>query len=279
LPPRLDESIASGLEYLARRQADDGSIVDGPALGYGTSAALPTTAAAAAATIAPATTVSTAPTTMATTTTVSTAPATAPSSAPAQMSADTTTALSLLAFLAAGNAPDVGRYGLVVRGEIEFLLAGASKDEPPRNADTFARAAAVLALAEAYGVEQRSDTRARIRHTLAKLLPVILSARAAEKDGDPRIVGWLTLALSACRDIGFDVPDDAPGAAAIAADVLRSPDAPVALDTLIKAQSPDGSWPPAAASAAGAPAGRAYTTATSVLSLTVSYKLLPLLAR
>jgi hypothetical protein len=92
-------------------------------------------------------------------------------------------------------------------------------------------------------------------------------------------MGWLALALVACGDIGFDVPDDGTRAAAAAAeDVLRPPGVPAALDALTKTQSPDGSWSPAASAAGEAP-GRAYTTATSVLALATTYKLLPLYAR
>jgi hypothetical protein len=172
----------------------------------------------------------------------------------------------------------VGRYGLVVRGEIDFLLARASKDDTARDGSALARAVSAVALAEAYGVEQRTDVRARIRPTLAKLVPVIVSARSTGKQTDPRMIGWLSLALAACRDIGLDVPDDGTGAAGSGVELLRPPGPPVALEALIKAQSPDGSWPPATSTAADA-SGRAYATATSVLALATPYKLLPLLAR
>jgi hypothetical protein len=168
---------------------------------------------------------------------------------------------------------------LVVRGEIDFLLDRMSKpDVAGRDGDAFGHATAALALAEAYGVEQRTDAHARIRHTLAKRLPVLLSARSAGKEVDPKTLGWLTLALCACHDIGFDVPDDATRATTPAEDILRPPGTPAALDALIKAQSPNGSWSPAASAAGEAPA-RAYKTATSVLALTTTYKLLPVYAR
>jgi hypothetical protein len=262
------------LEYLARQQADDGSIADDPARTPSTSTAPATTTATVSATTT--TAAATAPSTAPATTT---APATAPSVAPEQPSRVTTTSRALLAFLAAGNAPDVGRYGLVVRGEIDFLLDRLSKGDPARDGGPFAHAVTALALAEAYGFEQRTDSRARIRHTLTKMLPVILSARSAGQETDPRLIGWISLARSACRDIGFEVPDDATRAAAPAEEVFRPPGPPVTLDALVKNQSPDGSWPPVVSPPTAEAPGRVHTTAMSVLTLTAPYKLLPLYAR
>jgi hypothetical protein len=168
---------------------------------------------------------------------------------------------------------------LVVRGEIDFLLDRVSKEQVAHNETGFARAAAALALAEAYGIDQRTDARARIRHTLEALLPVLLASRSAAKESDPTVVGWTTLAICACGDIGFEVPDDATHSTATAEDVLRSLGAFPGLSALIKSQSADGSWPPTASAAGATAHGRSYTTATTVLALAARYNLLPLLAR
>jgi hypothetical protein len=243
IPPTLDDAVARGLEYLAKQQGDDGSIV--AEIPPAPSTTTTTTTATAATTTA--TTTATAPTS---------GPSTSPTTAPLSKSptvADTSAAL--LAFLAAGHTPDVGRYGLVVRGAIDFLVDHASDDTNGLPA---------LALAEAYGVDQHAASRQRIRGTLSKMLPVVLKATMDAKKPDPAIARWNALALSACRDIGLAVPD-----AAIPDAIAETPSP--SLESIIKAQSSDGGWP-----ATANDPGRSYTTAIALLTLTQTYHLLPL---
>ena len=137
------------------------------------------------------------------------------------------TGLVLLAFLASGHTPDVGRYGLVVRSAEEFLLA---RPAPDGYIGTGARAMythaiVTLALAEACGVESSSDRRARIFAVVSKAVEVILAAQRSPKsnpsfeggwryepkstDSDLSLSGWNVLGLRAAQQIGVPVPDDA----------------------------------------------------------------------
>src|SRR5690349_9384109 len=79
LPPQLDEFVGRGLEYLAKHQADDGSIGDETDRVVTTA---PVTSPATAPATAPATSPATAPAT-APTTAATTSPATALTSTPA----------------------------------------------------------------------------------------------------------------------------------------------------------------------------------------------------
>lgn len=193
LPARLDESVAQGLEYLARQQNADGSfsiglnpdgtagVVGGPPLAM--------------------------------------------------------TGLTLLAFLAAGHAPDVGRHGLVVAGAIDHLLdqipdngyLGAPAGDRGDTSRMYGQGIVTLALAEAYGVERERERRLRIHAALNKLVSVILAAQAVPKaevyaggwrytpdapDSDLSLSGWNALALRACQDAGLNVPKDAVDRAA-----------------------------------------------------------------
>ena len=141
--------------------------------------------------------------------------------------------LSVLAFLSAGDTPDVGKYGLVVRNAEEYLLSqtpadgyfGAGSDR-----GMYIHAIVTLALAEAYGVETRTDQRQRMRSALKKAVAVILAAQNAPKaepkyvggwrydpkapDADLSLSGWNALALRAAQDVGIEVPRDAAQKAA-----------------------------------------------------------------
>jgi hypothetical protein len=137
------------------------------------------------------------------------------------------TGLSVLAFLACGHTPEVGRYGLVVRGGIDFLLAQAQADGyfgKSHDKGMYDQGIVTLALAEALGAEVDPNRRTRIHAELAKAVKVILDAQAVAKpethaggwrygpkaaDSDLSLTGWNALALRAAQDVGVDVPKEA----------------------------------------------------------------------
>jgi hypothetical protein len=134
------------------------------------------------------------------------------------------TAVALLAFLSAGHAPDVGRYGLTVRKATDFILASAPVDGYFGRIDgsrMYGQGIVVVALAEAYAVECDPQQRARIRAAVEVALRVIINAQQVEKlepmaggwryepqsaDSDLSLTAWNLLALRAARCIGIDVP-------------------------------------------------------------------------
>lgn len=134
------------------------------------------------------------------------------------------TGLSLLAFLAAGHTPEVGRYGTVVRSAVDYLLEQAPKEGyfgGIDNSRMYGHGIVTLALAEAYGVEFDGDRRARMWPVIDRAIRVILQAQEVPKgeahaggwryepkaaDSDLSLSGWNALALRAGQDIGIDVP-------------------------------------------------------------------------
>ncbi len=138
-----------------------------------------------------------------------------------------TSGLALMSFLAAGHTPDLGRYGLVVRNGIDFLIAQTPEDGYFGKVDgsrMYGHGIVTLALAEAYGVESSDERRAKLRAALIKAAGVIVTAQNVPKpdpfiggwryepaaaDSDLSLSGWNALALRACQDAGLNVPKDA----------------------------------------------------------------------
>lgn len=136
------------------------------------------------------------------------------------------TALSLLAFLAEGHMPDMGRYGVAVRGAMDFLVSKVPEDGYVGGTDgsrMYGQAIVTLALCEAYGVETDPDKRRLERAAVRKLIAVILKAQDVNKpepfaggwryelnaaDSDISLSGWNALALRSAQETGFAVPDD-----------------------------------------------------------------------
>jgi len=136
-----------------------------------------------------------------------------------------TTSLCLLAFLASGNVPDLGKYGLAVRQAIEWLLSRQAQDGYFAAGDQgmYAHAIATLVLAEAYGVEANPQRRIRMHAALEKAARVITDAQDAPKsnpifiggwryernspDSDLSLSGWNILALRAADDVGIAIPN------------------------------------------------------------------------
>lgn len=136
------------------------------------------------------------------------------------------TGLTLMAFLASGNTPDHGRYGLVVRRAIDFLVKSTPDDGYFGRVDgsrMYGHGIVTLALSEASGVESNGVHRSEIRAVLAKAVKVILTAQEVVKppeqaggwryepqsgDSDLSLSGWNALALRAAQGIGMDVPKE-----------------------------------------------------------------------
>jgi hypothetical protein len=135
--------------------------------------------------------------------------------------------LSVMALLACGHTPGAGRYGLVVRGGVDFLLSQSQPDGyygKSHDKGMYDQGIVTLALAEAYGVEPDETRRQRMHVELTKAVKVILDAQALEKpeqhvggwrykpdarDSDLSLSGWNALALRAAQDAGIEVPKEA----------------------------------------------------------------------
>jgi hypothetical protein len=73
--------------------------------------------------------------------------------------------LSVMSFLACGHTPGAGRYGLVVRGGVDYLLAQSRGDGyygKGNDRGMYHQGIVTLALAEAYGVEPDESRRRRM---------------------------------------------------------------------------------------------------------------------
>lgn len=137
------------------------------------------------------------------------------------------TGLSVMAFLACGHTPGLGRYGLVVRQGVDYLLAQARDDGyfgHVHGKGMYDQGIVTLALAEALGVETDPSRRQKIHTQLVKAVKVILEAQSVAKpephsggwrytpkaaDSDLSLSGWNALALRAAQDVGVEVPKEA----------------------------------------------------------------------
>jgi hypothetical protein len=135
--------------------------------------------------------------------------------------------LTLLALLASGNTPDVGRNGAVVRELIDYLAAAAPADGYFGKVDgsrMYGQGIVTLALAEALGVETTEARRNRLVGVLDSAMKVILAAQDVAKpapfaggwryepnatDSDLSQAAWNAMALRACQDAGLAVPKSA----------------------------------------------------------------------
>jgi hypothetical protein len=132
---------------------------------------------------------------------------------------------ALLAFLAAGHIPDVGRHGFVVRGTIDWLLRRQNSQGwyGPSERGLRPHVSATTALSQAYGVESSDERRLNVHESLGKAVSAILSRQTAQKPPAEPGGGWgagqsvgrgenlpltaLTLfALRACGGVGFPIP-------------------------------------------------------------------------
>lgn len=133
------------------------------------------------------------------------------------------TGLALLAFLSAGHTPDVGRYGMVVRGAADYLVRQTPPDGYIGKIDDsrmYGQGIVALALAQAYGVQPVAEKRLAMRKSLERLVTVIIAAQSVKKpealaggwrytptaeDSDLCVTAWNALALLAAREAGLPV--------------------------------------------------------------------------
>jgi hypothetical protein len=131
--------------------------------------------------------------------------------------------LAVLAFLACGHTPDVGRYGLTIRRALDFLL---NQDAPDGyfggdGGRMYGHCIVTIALAEVYGMETDEPQRRRIRSALDNALQVIYAAQDVRKgaddaggwryerhstDSDLSVSVWCMIAMKACQNAGLTVP-------------------------------------------------------------------------
>jgi hypothetical protein len=125
--------------------------------------------------------------------------------------------LAMMAFLAHGEVPDDGKYGIVIRRAVDYivstqssngLLAGRSESSP-----MYSHGFATLALAEAYGVVDDP----RIGPALKKAVGLIVRSQnqlggwrysVDAKDADTTVSGAQMIALRAAAHAGMEVPID-----------------------------------------------------------------------
>ena len=142
------------------------------------------------------------------------------------------TGLSTLAFLAAGQMPDAGKHGLVVKNAVEYLVKACPEDGYYGKVDgsrMYGHAIATLALAEAYGNDPDPNQRKRVRAALEKAVKVLLAAQStprddphkggwryepASPDSDLSVTGWCATALRAAQNAGIEVPKQSADRAA-----------------------------------------------------------------
>ncbi|MFI5377816.1 MAG: hypothetical protein ACHRHE_00800 [Tepidisphaerales bacterium] len=133
-------------------------------------------------------------------------------------------ALVILAMLASGHTPDLGKYGQTLRSAVDYLI-GQGGDKAYFGADgsrMYGHAIATLVLAQVHGTELDENLRRRVRGALEKALKVIFAAQDAKKerdiyaggwryepaaaDADLSVTGWCVSAMRACQSVGLAVP-------------------------------------------------------------------------
>lgn len=192
LPPKLDDAVSRGLDYLVRQQNADGSFSAGKS--------------------------------------VDGAPSTMPAPSLQTTALSLLSLLSSGHVpdvgrhgLSVRNAADYLLSKIPDDG-----YAGAIKADKGDASGMFGHGVVTLALVEVYGVENDRQRRATQRTSIQKMLAVILAAQAVPKsavnaggwgrtldakDSDLWPTGWNLLALRAARDAGFNVPKDVVDAA------------------------------------------------------------------
>lgn len=187
LPPRLDDAVSRGLDYLAKQQTPDGAFAAGkspdnapPAV---QSPRMATTGLALLAFVSA-------------------------GHAP-DVGRHGLVVRSAIDFLV-DHVPDNG-------------YVGAVQGDRGDDSRMYGQGIVTLALAEAYGLENSRSRRNVIRGTLTRMIAATLAAQNVAKsevqsggwgealdsrDSTLWATGWNILALAACKDAGFDIPPD-----------------------------------------------------------------------
>ncbi|MFH1226540.1 MAG: prenyltransferase/squalene oxidase repeat-containing protein [Planctomycetota bacterium] len=126
------------------------------------------------------------------------------------------TALSGIAFMAQGNLPGRGKYGLEVSKAVDFILSCARDTDgyiTKHGSRMYEHAFATLFLAEVYGMSPRED----IKNKLKKATYLIVASQNNEGgwryqpapiDADISVTVTTVQALRAARNIGISVPKE-----------------------------------------------------------------------
>lgn len=131
------------------------------------------------------------------------------------------TALSGMAFLAAGHTPDRGKYGEVVSKTVQFLLSRSRASgliiEPKSRSHgpMYGHGFATLFLAEVYGMLSDKEQSTELRTKLKKAVELIVNSQNEEggwrynpipKEADMSVTVCQIMALRAARNSGIHVP-------------------------------------------------------------------------
>jgi hypothetical protein len=127
------------------------------------------------------------------------------------------TSLALLAFLGAGNTPNVGRYQTVVRKGLKWLIArqnaenGLFGELNGHEGFLYDHALATLAMCESYGLSKwpilKEPAQRGIRMIQGARNPYAAWRYAYPPNGqnDLSVTGWMILALKSAEDFGLEV--------------------------------------------------------------------------
>jgi hypothetical protein len=124
-----------------------------------------------------------------------------------------TTGLALLAFFAAGNTDDGGRYAADIHRALEYL----ARESTPQSAGNEDQAIVALTLCEAYGVESDETFRQRMHAIAERSLKNLLAAQlkdggwgaqAGDAKSGPLASAWSAMALQSAVRIGLIVPKE-----------------------------------------------------------------------
>lgn len=124
--------------------------------------------------------------------------------------------IATLAFLAHGEDPNHGPYGIQIKRCIDYLIKAQKPENGYIGTSMYNHGFATLALAEAYGVVDDD----RLEKALQKAVDLILSAQQRNpkggwryspdsKDADTTVSGCQIVSLLAARNAGIPIPDTA----------------------------------------------------------------------
>ena len=138
------------------------------------------------------------------------------------------TGLCLMAFLASGEDPNFGRYRRNVRLAIRSLITGQDKATGYFPNSMYHHGFSLLALAEAYGAvdesslwtgQESAEDRLSIAESIEKGIELAVKSQKKNNwggwrysptstDADTSVTGSVLMGLLACRNAGFEVPDE-----------------------------------------------------------------------
>lgn len=138
---------------------------------------------------------------------------------------NTHTALSCMAFMAAGHFPGRSKYGDNLRRGVMYLVRASKKHKGyfgnEGSARMYGQGICTLALCEAYGMMQKEEDNRKIKKAIERALKVIINAQNKTKgakfggwrysptpgDSDLSVAAWQMLALRAAQNCKLKVPD------------------------------------------------------------------------